>query len=96
MTELVLLAVTRMQSGVCIGGTRPLSTGLPPRWVRPVKLFGTLMPDDIRFPHGGLMRPWDIVALQLGRAEHAQPADEAVPIQVLLQHDQTRRAAEPV
>jgi Dual OB-containing domain len=78
VTDLVLLAVTRMQSGVCIGGTPPLSRDHPPHWVRPVKPFGTLMPDDIRLPHGGLMQPWDIVALQLGRARSQPPHVEDV------------------
>lgn len=78
MTELVLLAVTRMQSGVCIGGTPPPSTGLSPRWIRPVKPFGTLMPGDIRLPHGELMQPWDIVALELGRARSHPPHVEDV------------------
>jgi hypothetical protein len=90
VTELVLLAVTRMQSGVCIGGIPPPSTGLPPRWVRPVKPFGTLIPDDIRLPHGGLMQPWDIVALQLGRARSHPPHVEDVEAEFIRQRPELR------
>jgi hypothetical protein len=61
MTDLVLLAVTRMLSGVCIGGVPP--GGGP--WVRPVKSFGCLQLGDIRYADGTLMQPFDIVSLNL-------------------------------
>jgi hypothetical protein len=95
VTELVLLAVTRMQSGVCIGGTPRLTTGVAPRWVRPVKPFGALMPNDIRLPHGGLMQCWDIVALSLGRARSHPPHVEDVEADFVHQRPELRgRVAE--
>src|SRR5436853_641044 len=69
MTDLVLLAVTRMLSGVCIGGIPP--GGGP--WVRPVKAFGCPQLGDIRFAGGALMRPFDIVALHLLKPQPDPP-----------------------
>jgi hypothetical protein len=69
MTELVLLAVTRMLSGICIGGVA--LEGGP--WVRPVKPFGCPQLGDIRFPDGRLMRPFDVVALNLLERRPAPP-----------------------
>jgi hypothetical protein len=46
VSELVLLAVTKMLSGVCIGGIPPGGGA----WVRPVKEFGVILPGDIRYP----------------------------------------------
>lgn len=59
--EIVLLAVTKMLSGFCIGGIS-LSTG---QWVRPVKEHGTILLGDIRYEDGSVMRPFDIVKLEL-------------------------------
>jgi hypothetical protein len=61
MAQLALLAVTKMLSGVCIGGVPP--AGGP--WIRPVKAFGTLLPGDIRYLDGTMMAPFDIVELNL-------------------------------
>jgi hypothetical protein len=74
MTELVLLAVTRMLSGVCIGGVGP--DGGP--WVRPVKAFGCPQLGDIRYADGTLMQPFDVVALQLLERRPAPPHVEDV------------------
>src|SRR5437763_16775672 len=74
MTDLVLLAVTRMTSGVCIGGVPP--GGGP--WVRPVKAFGCLQLADIRYADGALMRPFDIVGLHLLDAQPLPPHLEDV------------------
>lgn len=74
MTELVLLAVTRMLSGVCIGGVAP--EGGP--WVRPVKAFGCPLLGDIRFADGSLMRPFDVVALNLLERRPAPPHVEDI------------------
>jgi hypothetical protein len=74
MTDLVLLAVTRMLSGVCIGGAPP--GGGP--WVRPVKPFGCLQLGDIRFADGALMRAFDIVSLQLLKPQPEPPHVEDV------------------
>src|SRR2546425_5644756 len=49
-----------------------------PRWIRPVKPFGTLLLGDIRYPDGTLMRPWDVVALSLGRERPRAPHFEDV------------------
>jgi hypothetical protein len=74
MTDLVLLAVTRMLSGVCIGGVPP--GGGP--WVRPVKAFGCPQLGDIRFAGGALMRPFDIVSLHLLKPQPDPPHVEDV------------------
>jgi hypothetical protein len=74
MTELVLLAVTRMLSGVCIGG---MPRGGGP-WVRPTKEFGCLQPGDIRYADGTLMRPFDVVALHLLKPRPVAPHVEDV------------------
>jgi hypothetical protein len=74
MTDLVLMAVTRMLSGVCIGGVAP--DGGP--WVRPVKAFGCPQLGDIRYEDGALMRPFDVVALQLLERRPAPPHVEDV------------------
>ena len=74
MTDLVLLAVTRMLSGVCIGGIPPGGG----RWVRPVKPFGCPQLDDIRFASGALMRPFDIVSLNLLKPQPDSPHVEDV------------------
>jgi hypothetical protein len=70
----VLLAVSRMLSGVCIGGIAP--GGGP--WVRPVKAFGCLQLGDIRFRGGALMRPFDRAALQLLKPQPDPPHVEDV------------------
>jgi len=67
--EVVLLAVTRMLSGFCIGGIS-LTTG---RWVRPVKEHGTILLGDIRYKDGTYMRPFDIVRLELSQHRPKPP-----------------------
>jgi hypothetical protein len=74
MTDLVLLAVTRMLSGVCIGGVAPGSN----HWVRPVKPFGCPQLGDIRFANGELMRPFDVVSLHLLEPQPDPPHVEDV------------------
>ncbi|HOP79296.1 MAG TPA: hypothetical protein PLZ21_01895 [Armatimonadota bacterium] len=59
--DVVLLAVTKMLSGFCIGGIS-LSTG---KWVRPVKEHGTILLGDIRYQDGTVMRPFDVVRFEL-------------------------------
>jgi len=55
--ELLMLAVTRMRTGVCVAGmartTNPVGRL---RWVRPVKDHGALLAGDIRYASGRLMR----------------------------------------
>lgn len=74
MTDLVLLAVTRMLSGVCLGGIPPGGG----RWVRPVKPFGCPQLGDIRLAGGALMRPFDIVSLHLLKPQPDPPHVEDV------------------
>ena len=57
MSQIALLAVTKMLSGICIGGV-PVQGGL---WVRPVKNFGNILPGDARYADGSWMAPFDIV-----------------------------------
>jgi hypothetical protein len=74
MGELLLLAVTKMLSGLCIGGVAPGDR----RWVRPVKAFGNILPGDLRLPDGALMRPFDVVELALGASRPDPPHVEDV------------------
>src|SRR5690242_8283325 len=59
--EVVLLAVTKMLSGFCLGGIS-IATG---EWVRPVKEHGTILQGDIRCADGAYLRPFDVVRLEL-------------------------------
>ena len=64
--EVLILAVTKMLSGVCTAGMtteRDPVTGL--KWVRPVKDFGTLLLGDLTDRHGMVIRPFDVVELYL-------------------------------
>ncbi len=60
--EIVILAVTKMLSGFCIGGIS-LASG---KWVRPVKERGTILLGDIKYADGSFMRPFDVVSFELG------------------------------
>ena len=65
-TEVLILAMTRMLSGVCTAGmTLELdeTTGL--RWVRPVKDFGTLLLGDLTDAQGRVIQLYDVVSLRL-------------------------------
>jgi hypothetical protein len=75
--DILILAVTRMRGGVCVAGmvSQP-DSGL--RWVRPVKQHGTLLPGDIRYAGGTLMRIGDVVAWRLGQARPDPPHVEDV------------------
>jgi len=64
--EVLILAVTKMLSGVCTAGMttkRIPVTGL--KWVRPVKDFGTLLLGDLTDQRGTVIRPFDVVELNL-------------------------------
>jgi hypothetical protein len=64
--ELLMLAVTRMQGGVCIAGmtTEPDPvTGL--RWVRPVREFSHILLGDISTADGTVLQPFDVVEFNL-------------------------------
>ncbi len=72
--EVLLLAVTRMQAGVCIAGmtTEPdPATGL--RWVRPVREHGHLLLGDITTADGTILRPFDVVEFHLLRPRPTPP-----------------------
>ena len=60
--ELLILAVTRMRTGVCVAGmTRTTDPVSRLRWVRPVKQHGALLAGDIRYADGRLMRAGDVI-----------------------------------
>jgi hypothetical protein len=64
--EVLILAVTKMLSGVCTAGMtteRVPVTGL--KWVRPVKDFGTLLLGDLTDRRGTVICPFDVVELYL-------------------------------
>ena len=63
-TEVLILAMTKMLSGICTAGfvnDRDPVTGL--RWVRPVREFGTLLPGDMTDADGHLVQCCDVVEL---------------------------------
>lgn len=59
--RIVVLAVTKMLSGMCTAGISQ-STG---KWIRPVKEFGTLRLGDLTYRDRTVMQPFDIVDLPL-------------------------------
>jgi hypothetical protein len=64
--ETLILAVTRMLGGMCIAGmtTEPDAvTGL--RWVRPTREHGHVLLGDITTPEGQVLKPFDVVELNL-------------------------------
>ena len=64
--EVLLLAMTRMRSGICAAGFTPETdprTGL--RWVRPVRDFDTVQPGDMTDADGHLYQCGDVVELRL-------------------------------
>lgn len=76
-TEVIILAMTRMLSGVCTAGTTRQpdpTTGL--RWVRPVKDFGTLLLGDLTDARGRVIQLYDVVSLHLQQARPAPPHTE--------------------
>ena len=66
MRELLILAMTRMKSGICTAGIvaepHPESVHA---WVRPVKEFGTLLLGDMTTASGQVVRVNDVVSLNL-------------------------------
>lgn len=78
-TTLVMLAVTKMQTGVCIAGVRRDN---PAEWVRPVRAFGTILLGDITYAPTAqaaqstarrVMRPFDLTEIALDRARTTPP-----------------------
>ena len=75
--EVLLLAVTKMLAGVCIAGMtheQDRVTGL--RWVRPVREHGNVLLGDITTADGVVVRPFDVVALNLMRPHPDPPHAE--------------------
>jgi hypothetical protein len=62
ITEVLLLAVTKMLGGLCIAG---MTTEPDPvsqlRWVRPVPEFGHVLLGDVTTAEGQVLRPFDVV-----------------------------------
>lgn len=78
-STLVMLAVTKMQTGVCIAGVRREDSSA---WVRPVREFGSILLGDVTYPPTPgasptaprrVMRPFDVVEFALGRARREPP-----------------------
>ncbi len=67
--RVVVLAVTKMLSGMCTGGVS-LSTG---KWVRPVKQFGTVLLGDLTYRDKSVMRPFDVVEFSLVKPRPKPP-----------------------
>ena len=76
----LILAITRMHSGICLAGIdlkthrrgrfipRFLAKGIAPEtyhWVRPVKSYGTLQPDDLIDASGKTISNFDVVKMNL-------------------------------
>ena len=59
--RVVVLAVTKMLSGMCAGGIS-LSTG---KWVRPVKEYRNVLLGDLTYKDKTVMRPFDVVNFSL-------------------------------
>ncbi len=70
--RVVVLAVTKMLSGMCTGGIA-LSTG---SWIRPVKQFGTILLGDLSYPDKTVMRPFDVVDFSLLKPQPRPPHKE--------------------
>lgn len=67
--RVLLLAVTKMLSGFCVGGIS-LSTR---KWIRPVKEFGTILIGDIRYPDRTYMRMFDVVEFEMAKHRPKPP-----------------------
>ncbi len=66
LQEILILALTRMQSGICTAGftaERAPVTGL--RWVRPTREFGVVLPGDMLDAEGQLVQCGDVITLKL-------------------------------
>lgn len=70
--SVVVLAVTKMLSGMCTGGIGMLSG----EWVRPVKDFGTVLMGDLTYKDRTVMRPFDIVKFPLIKPRPNPPHKE--------------------
>ena len=77
MKDLLILAMTRMKSGICTAGivaeSHPESVHA---WVRPVKEFGTVLLGDMTAADGQVIRVNDVVAIHLLRPRPDPPHAE--------------------
>jgi hypothetical protein len=72
--EILMLAVTRMQGGVCIAGMSSESdpvAGL--RWVRPIREYSHVLLGDITTVDGAVLQPFDVVEFNLLQPHSAPP-----------------------
>jgi len=70
--NIVVLAVTKMLSGMCTGGIS-LATR---KWVRPVKEFGTVLRGDLTYRDKTSIQPFDIVDFTLLSPRPKPPHNE--------------------
>ena len=68
MNQIILLAATRMLSGVCIGGIADDG-----KWVRPVKERGGLLLGDIMYADRRVMQAFDVVHFPVLRPRPQPP-----------------------
>jgi hypothetical protein len=77
--DLLILAVTQMRSGVCVAGMSAAAHPVTQLcWIRPVKLHGPLLPGDIRYADGRLIRAGDVVSWRMGVVRPDPPHVEDV------------------
>lgn len=75
--ELLIMALTRMRSGICTAGFLTVSDPLTHwRWVRPVKAYGSLLPGDMTTASGRVIQVGDVVTLDLLQPRVAPPHTE--------------------
>lgn len=64
--EILVLAMTKMLSGICTAGftcERHPTTGLC--WVRPTRVYDTVLPGDMMYENGSLAQCCDVIELNL-------------------------------
>ena len=75
--DVLMLAVTRMRGGVCIAGvTHEEDPTSRLRWVRPAREYGHVVLGDITTVQGTVLRPFDVVRLNLLRPQPQPPHNE--------------------
>jgi hypothetical protein len=75
--EILILAMTRMLSGVCTAGfTREPDPVSHLRWVRPVKAYDTLLLGDLTDAEGQVLQCGDVVKLNLQKHRPDPPHTE--------------------
>lgn len=80
LTDVLILGLAQVKNSMSLAGmtTQPDPvTGL--RWVRPIKIGGSLTLDDLRYDDGLLVRMGDVIRLDLQEADSQSPFVENVP-----------------